>query len=152
VGGPSLWSDYTKLLEELPSENAEYVGGIPHEQVPAELARASLLLAPSKYEPFALTVAEALAAGVPVVATSEVGAIEGVDTSVVVEVGPGDVSAMVDGVVATLDRLRGDRHQIETRARAEATRLFAPEVVCGRISATLERLVDSRLASPPRGD
>ena len=57
-------------------------GRVPAAEIPVELARGDVLLQASKYEPFALTVAEALAAGVPVVATSEVGAIEGVDRSV----------------------------------------------------------------------
>src|SRR5438128_1285086 len=76
VGGPDLSSDYRKLLEDLPAESAEYVGRIPPAQIPAELARATVLLQASKYEPFGLTVAEALAAGVVVVATSEVDALD----------------------------------------------------------------------------
>ena len=51
VGGPDLSSDYRKLLEELPAENAEYAGRIPPPKIPAELARASVLLQASKYEP-----------------------------------------------------------------------------------------------------
>jgi len=42
-----------------------------------ELKRSDMLILASKSEPFGLTVAEALAAGVPVIATSEVGATEG---------------------------------------------------------------------------
>jgi glycogen(starch) synthase len=141
VGGPSLFSDYTKLLDDLPPENAEYVGRFPPTQVPSELARADVLLAPSKYEPFALTVAEALAAGVPVVATSEVGAIEGVDRSVVTEVAPGDVPAMADAVESMLARVKAERAPIEATARAEAERLFSPRVVCEQISQALQGLV-----------
>ena len=99
VGGPSLWSDYTKLLEDLPPENAEYAGSVSSSDVPGLLAESDVLLQASKYEPFALTAAEALASGVPVVATTEVGAIEGVDRSVVSAVEPGDVDGM-----ATADR------------------------------------------------
>ncbi len=130
VGGPSLWSDYTKLLDELPSENAEYAGRVPPSEIPAELARCDVLLQASKYEPFALTVAEALAAGVPVVATSAVGAIEGVDRSVVTALEPGDVEGMASAITAMLERQRTEREQIRASARAEAARLFAPEVVC----------------------
>ena len=142
VGNPSLWSDYTKLLEDLPAENAEYAGHVPSSEIPAELARSDLLLAPSKYEPFALTVAEALAAGVPVVATSEVGAIEGVDRSVVGEVAPGDVEGMAAAIVAMLDRLKRSPSETRSVARAEAERLFAPDVVCEQFSLALEHLVD----------
>jgi glycosyltransferase involved in cell wall biosynthesis len=141
VGGPSLASDYTKLLEHLPSENAEYAGPVDASEVPGELARSDVLLAPSKYEPFALTVAEALAEGVPVVATSEVGAIENVDRSVAAEVPPGDVPAMATAIAAMLDRVRREPEELRSKARAEAERLFAPDMICEQISRALERLV-----------
>jgi glycosyltransferase involved in cell wall biosynthesis len=144
TGGPSLWSDYTKLLDELPSENSEYAGRVPPTEIPAELAHSDLLLQASKYEPFALTVAEALAAGLPVVATSEVGAIEGVDRAVVGEVAPGDVEAMASAIVATVAKLSANAPQMRSAARAEAERLFAPELVCEQISDALEALVEGR--------
>jgi glycosyltransferase involved in cell wall biosynthesis len=143
IGGPSLFSDYTKLLEDLP-EGAEHLGNVASAEVPGELARASVLLQASRYEPFGLTVAEALAAGVPVVGTSEVGAIEGVDRSVVAEVAPRDVEALAAAVVEMLGNLERDAGPIHATARAEAQRLFAPETVCEQISAALAELVDGR--------
>ena len=151
VGGPSLWSDYTKLLEDLPSENSEYVGSLAASEIPAELEGSDILLQASRYEPFALTVAEALASGVPVVATSEVGAIENVDRSVAAEAPPGDVQAMADAIEAMLERLRAEPQQVRARARAEAERLFDPEVVCQQISDSLERLLH-RAGEQPLGD
>jgi glycosyltransferase involved in cell wall biosynthesis len=148
VGGPSLWSDYTKLLEDLPPENAEYVSSVPWSEVPQELAGADVLVQPSSYEPFALTVAEALAAGVPVVATSEVGAIEGVDDSVVTEVPVRDAQAMATAIVEMLDRVRADAARVRATAREEATRLFSSEVVCEQISTALVRLVPSGAGAP----
>jgi glycosyltransferase involved in cell wall biosynthesis len=141
VGGPSLWSDYTRLLEDLPPQNAEYAGQVPPSAVPGELASSDILLQASKYEPFALTVAEALAAGVPVVATTEVGAIEGTDRSAVAAVAPGDVEGMADAITAMLERMRSAPEQTRALARAEAERLFSPELVCERISTALEELV-----------
>jgi glycosyltransferase involved in cell wall biosynthesis len=141
VGGPSLWSDYTPLLDDLPSASAEYAGGVPAPEIPAELARADILLQASRYEPFALTVAEALAAGLPVVATSEVGAIEKVARTVVAEVAPGDVAGMTTAIAAMLERLATNPAELRSAARAEAERLFAPEVVCAQLSHALERLV-----------
>jgi glycosyltransferase involved in cell wall biosynthesis len=149
VGGPSQWSDYTKLLDDLPPDTAHYAGSVPASQVPAELARADVLLQASKYEPFALTVAEALGAGVPVVATSEVGAVEGVDRRVVTEVEPGDVQGMATALVAMLDEVRSAPSETRALARAEAHRLFAPERVCEMISLALEELVDGRQPSSP---
>jgi glycosyltransferase involved in cell wall biosynthesis len=141
VGGPSLTSDYTCLLADLPPATAEYVGPRPGEEMPEEVRDADLLLQASKYEPFALTVAEALAAGVPVVGTSEVGAIENVDRTVAAEVAPGDVEAMAAAIVAMLEYERARPQQMRSLARAEAGRLFAPEVVCAQIDAALAELV-----------
>jgi glycosyltransferase involved in cell wall biosynthesis len=152
VGGPSLWSDYRKLLEDLPAENAEYVGGRPASEIPAELAKSDILLQASRYEPFGLTVGEALAAGVPVVATTEVGAIEGVDRSVVAEVRPGDVAGLATAIADMLDRVKASSTETSFIARSEAERLFAPEVVCKKISIALEQLVnrDGYDAGDPR--
>jgi glycosyltransferase involved in cell wall biosynthesis len=142
IGRTSLFSDYTKLLEDLPGESSEFLGAIPPAEVPAILAGSDLLLQASKYEPFGLTVGEALAAGVPVVATTEVGAIEGVDESVVASVSPGDVEGMVAAITTMLDSLRARPAELRAKARSEAERLFAPELVCEQISAVLERVVD----------
>ncbi len=141
IGGPSLWSDYTKLLEGLPSANAEYAGTLPFRQIPAELARADVLLQASKYEPFGMTVAEALAAGVPVVATSEVGAIENTDPEVVIAVAPGDVAAITDALEAMIARIGEDPLRLRAKARSEAERLFATEMICRQVSDALEALV-----------
>jgi glycosyltransferase involved in cell wall biosynthesis len=150
VGGPGLWSDYTKLLEDLPQESSEYAGRIPPTEIPEELERADLLLQVSKYEPFALTVAEALAAGVPVVASSEVGAIEGVDSGVVIEVAPSDVEGIVAAIAAMLERVKANPSATRSLARAEAERLFAPEVVSRGISAALEQLLATRSGAGKR--
>ncbi len=140
VGGPSMWSDYTKLLDDLPDANAEYVGRIAPADIPAELARSDVMLQASKYEPFGLTVAEALAAGVPVVATTAVGAIEGVDSTVLTAVPPGDVNAMASALTAMLERVRQQPDQIASTAHAEAARLFAADTVCQQVSDALEKL------------
>jgi glycosyltransferase involved in cell wall biosynthesis len=144
VGGPRLWSDYTKLLAQLPSENSEYLGHIPPDEIPQELAASDILLQPSKYEPFGLTVGEALAAGVPVIGTTEVGATEGVDPEVVERVAPGDVPAMAAALETLLARLRADPLQMRQTARAEAERLFAREVVCRQIADALAQCVALR--------
>ncbi len=149
VGGTSVWSNYTKLLDDLPAENSQYLGHVAADAVPGELARSDILLQASKYEAFALTVAEALAAGVPVVATTEVGAIEQVDCSVAAATAPGDVEGMAAAIVAMLERLRADPVGTRARARAEAERLFSPEVVCEQISSALVRLADGRRSDPP---
>lgn len=146
IGGPSTWSDYTKLLDDLPHENAEYGGRIPPGQMSAELAAADMVLLASKYDPCPMSVLEALAAGVPVVATSEVGSIEDVDRAVVGEVGVGDIPAMASAIESMLGRVKQDAARMRVIARAEAERRFARDVVCGQISDALERLVEKTAA------
>ena len=141
IGGPSIWSDYTPLLDDLPPENAEYCGTIPYSGMPAEFERSDVVLLASKYDPCPMSVLEALATGVPVVATSEVGSIEGVDRSVAAEVQPGDVEGMATAITTMLERLRAKPAETRSLARAEADRRFAPDVVCEQISDALEKLV-----------
>lgn len=139
-GRPSLYSNYIPLLDALP-DNAEFLGALPPDQVPGELARTDLLLQVSWYEPFGLTVGEALAAGVPVVASSAVGAIEGVDAQVGAAPAPGDVEGIYRAIMATLERLTASPEEVRRRAHEEAQRLLAPELVCERIAGELEALV-----------
>ncbi len=141
VGGPSTWSDYTKLLDDLPAENSEYAGHVPNKQMPAELQRSDIVLVPSRYDPCPVSVLESLASGVPVIGTTEVGSIEGVDSSVAAAVEPGDIAAMATAIAQMLDRLRTSPLETRRRARAEAERRFAQEVVCAQISDALEALV-----------
>jgi glycosyltransferase involved in cell wall biosynthesis len=148
IGGPSTWSDYTKLLDDLPSENAEYGGRIPPAQMAAELQAADLVLLASKYDPCPMSVLEALAAGVAVVATNEVGSIEGVDRSVVSEVPVGDVPEMAGAIEQMLDRVLAEPAEMRAMARAQAERRFARDVVCEQISDALERLVAARAGEP----
>jgi len=148
IGGPSNWSDYTKLLDDLPGENAEYGGRIPPAQMSAELQAAGVVLLASKYDPCPMSVLEALASGVPVVATNEVGSIEGVDRSVVSEVQVGDVPAMAGAIEDMLGRVRARPAEMRAMARSEAERRFARDVVCEQISDALERLVGGRTGEP----
>jgi glycosyltransferase involved in cell wall biosynthesis len=144
VGGPSLWSDYRKLLEDMPPENSEYVEKVPPLEMPAEYAASDIMLQASKYDPCPMAVIESLASGVPVVATSEVGSIEGVARSVVIEVPPADVNGMADAIEEMLRRLRNDAAEVRRTARAEAERRFATDVVCAQVSDALEELLRQR--------
>jgi glycosyltransferase involved in cell wall biosynthesis len=110
--------------------------------VPEVLRETDVLVQPSKYEPFALTVAEALAAGVPVVGTSEVGAMEGTSVGIATEIVPvADAGALANAVETLLARLRDDPDAVRLAARRDAERLFAADIVCRRISGALCELV-----------
>ncbi|HTB71299.1 MAG TPA: glycosyltransferase family 4 protein [Solirubrobacteraceae bacterium] len=148
IGGPSTWSDYTKLLDDLPAENTEYGGRIPPARMPQEIEASDVVLLASKYDPCPMSVLEALTAGVPVVATSEVGSIEDIDRAVTSEVPVGDVDGLATAVTVMLDRLRENPAKMHAIARAEAERRFDPDVVCEQISDALERLVGADAEAP----
>jgi len=144
VGGHSLWSDYRPLLTGLDTTVAEYAGPIAADLVPLELQGADVLIQASSYEPFGLTVAEALASGVPVVATSEVGAVSGSSGEWYIETEPGDADGLADGVTAILARLRAAPGPVRRAARAHAERSFDPGHVVGCIVSALETLLEGR--------
>jgi glycosyltransferase involved in cell wall biosynthesis len=139
VGDASLWSDYTPLLGELNSSVAEFLGPMSYDDLTRLVRSADLLIQPSKYEPFGLTVGEALACGVPIVATTEVGAAEDVDSGCCVSIPPNDVSALEHAVRSILDRIAVDEHAIRSLARTEAERLFSPDRVVRQIADVLMR-------------
>ncbi len=94
-----------------------FLGFVPHADLPALYAAATVFAYPSLQEGFGLPVAEAMATGVPVV-TSRGGATEEVAAGAAVLVDPTDVDAIRDGVP---DALSTPEVWIERgRARAAA--------------------------------
>jgi glycosyltransferase involved in cell wall biosynthesis len=145
IGDHSLWSDYRGLLAGLDSSIALYRGPLAGSDLPSAYQMADGLLQPSHYEPFALTVGEALASGLPVITSDEVGASESVNAECCDRFPAGDLGALEASVRRLLERLeRGDRGEIASRARAEAIRLFGMDAVgdqlrCALTSATRTR-------------
>jgi glycosyltransferase involved in cell wall biosynthesis len=128
VGDHSLWSDYRPLLQGLNPRIARYRGPLSRGQVTAFLAETDLLVQPAKYEPFGLTLAEALAMGVPVVASDAVGAAEGVAPECCMVVSSGEIDQLEAAVRMMVTRMQsGDAPQLRALARAEAERLFSAE-------------------------
>jgi glycosyltransferase involved in cell wall biosynthesis len=145
-GDRSLWSDYRHLLTDMHPGTAVAVGHVANDEMHARLQGATALLQPSRYEPFALTVAEALACGTPVITSDEVGATENVDPRVGLRVPAGDAGALERALrdfLTVVDDPARER-ELRTLARAEAERLFAPDVVGRQLAAELEAFVRSR--------
>jgi glycosyltransferase involved in cell wall biosynthesis len=141
IGDRTQWSDYRQLLTDLDPRIASYRGSVSPEQIPGLLNQADLLIQPSKYEPFGLTVSEALASGLPVVATDEVGAAEDVSPECMAIVPVGDMDALETAVRSFITRLQaGEGPDIALRARAEAERLFDPLLVAKAVAEALEDL------------
>jgi glycosyltransferase involved in cell wall biosynthesis len=153
LGGGSLWSDYSAHLKELNPDLAMYIGGVPASEMPKIYGTADAVLVPSHYEPGSLVVGEALAAGLPVVASDQVGPVEVVDRRVCRVFPAGDLDAFEREVRTIVADIRGDRRgAMEAMARQEANTHFAAE----KIGLELLRILDEVRAptaarpSPPR--
>lgn len=142
IGNHSLWSDYRPLLGSLNGAVAEYAGYATSGELAAFLRDADALIQPSHYEPFGLTVGEALASGVPVVVTEAVGAGENVDRACCRVVPDGDLDALEAEIRRLLaDVASGRGEEIRRTARSEAERLFAPPAVGESIAGVLAAAV-----------
>ncbi len=93
-------------------------GGV--EDVPGALAAATCLLHCADREPFGVAIAEALAAGRPVVAPAAGGPLELVDASCGALYWPGDAAAAAEALVGVVGRAG----ELAPAARARAERLF----------------------------
>jgi glycosyltransferase involved in cell wall biosynthesis/SAM-dependent methyltransferase len=143
VGSQSMWSDYRRLLTDLHPAVGRYRAHIPSADLAELYGEADLLVQPSRFEPFALTVAEALARGVPIVASDEVGACEDVDPRCCNVFPAGDLDGFESAVRTAVGRARGPRNdEISSLARGEAERLFSPGTVAKRLREVLERARD----------
>jgi alpha-1,3-rhamnosyl/mannosyltransferase len=109
------------------------LGYVADEALPGVLAGAAVLAYPSVYEGFGFPPLEAMAAGVPVVATA-VGAIPEVAGDGALLVPPGDIDALADGLARVLSggELAGD---LIRRGRARAAEFTWEK--CGRGLAAL---------------
>lgn len=144
VGDNSQWSDYRPLLAGLEPSVARYVGAVPGPEIPALYASAHLLVQPSHYEPFALTVGEGLASGLPAVVSDAVGAAEFVDRRACATFDTGDVDAFEAAVRRMVDEVRRDGPALAALARAEAERAFDPDAVAAGIVDALASLAPRR--------
>jgi glycosyltransferase involved in cell wall biosynthesis len=121
--------EYPRLLEHVRGGEVRFVGQASDAELARLRAGAALALAPSRSpETFGMALAEAMAAGLPVVA-SRVGAYpELVEQDALVP--PGDARALA----AAIARLVGDRAAGE-RGRERVRALCAPETVAERLAA-----------------
>jgi len=151
IGDHSLWSDYRGLLSDLHHPIATYLGPVPGTDLPEIYRAVDGLLQPSHYEPFALTVGEALAAGVCVVTSDQVGASENVSAACCERFPAGDMAAFEAAVRRLVGQVeQGHRGHVADAARCDAMKLFGADSVARQLVAALE---DVRAgAVPPPGD
>ena len=121
-----------------------FLGFVPDEDLPSLYAGAAALVYPSWYEGFGLPVLEALAAGVPVVA-STAPALREVAGDAAVYADPGDAEGLAAAIATALD---ADRRASSVReARRRRARCFGWE----RAGEALARVLAEVADAPRRG-
>lgn len=131
--GPRL-PQYQRLAEQLGvAQQVRFLGFVEHQDMPNHYQQADLFVLPSRRESFGLVLAEAMACGLPVVATN-VGAIPEVvqDGVTGVLVPPDDAQALADAMVSLLS----DRPRMQAMAAAGAQRVrerFTWDLVAQRV-------------------
>lgn len=140
VGGPTLWSDYTPLLRGLNAAVSRYAGGASPAEVAALMRDADALLQPSHYEPFALTVGEAVASGTPVIVSSDVGAGEFLSSRSCRRFPTGDLNQFEQAIRSLVSEVEGgDASPARIAARQEAHEQFGRDAVAERLTLSLAR-------------
>jgi glycosyltransferase involved in cell wall biosynthesis len=141
--GPQQGSFMAEIREELDSlkGHVEVLSALPREEV-AELYRAAdVFVLPTHREGFPNTVLEAMAAGLPVIATP-VGAIPDAvrhgEEGILVP--PRDAEALTEALAA-LVRDPERRWALGARARERAVRVFSLEVVVRQLAALYDELL-----------
>ena len=141
IGAGSLWSDYEGLLKDLPTERCRWLKSLPNEQVTKEMQKADILLAPSFYEPGGIVVGEALACGMIVVASDEVGSAENLPSSVCKKFRAGDQEGFKTAVLAALTDVRKRGVELREKARRVASEQFDPASMTRMLLSEVERIL-----------
>jgi len=132
-------------------DKVQFLGCAGHDQLARELARASILVLPSRQENAPMAIAEAMAAGVPVISSNRCGMpfmIREGETGYLVE--PDDV----DGIAERMQLLLGDdglRNAMGRAARREAETRFHPDTVAKRTVEVYRHVVKSVFKGRGRG-
>jgi len=138
--GPSL-PQYQALAAVLGiTEHVRFLGFVEHQEMPRHYQQADLFVLPSRRESFGLVLAEAMACGLPVVATTA-GAIPEVivDGVTGVLVPPDDPHALASAVVSLLS----DRPRMQAMGAAGAQRVrqrFSWDKVAQRVTQGYHRV------------
>lgn len=127
-----------------PGHRVSITGPVSHEQMLDAMARADLVVVPSRFEGFGLTALEAMALGRPVLATTAGGLPEVIEHGVSGWlVPPGDPAALAQAMASLL----GDaalRQRLGAAGRERARARFALPEIAARLRAIYQRVTVAR--------
>jgi glycosyltransferase involved in cell wall biosynthesis len=119
-----------------------FVGRVPHDELPARYGASAVVVNPSLSESFGISVVEAMACGLPVVATRVGGMVETVvdgETGLLVE--PEQPAALADAIVSLLQDAERSR-KMGTGGRARAVACFSWGAQADKLLCTYRMVLD----------
>lgn len=119
VGDGDLRNSLEEKLNSI-RENVNFFGAVDWDRLPAFYSDADILCAPSRYDGWGLIIPEALATGVPVIASTEMGSTREMVTHGVNgwTIPPSDVDALEDSLLRALDLSSPEFSRMKTAAAA----------------------------------
>jgi glycosyltransferase involved in cell wall biosynthesis len=141
AGEGRWWSDYSPLLGRANSRVAAAVGHLPHEVVVGRMQKAAALIVPSRFEPGSIAAGEALACGLPVIASDQVGPSELLDSTCGRVFRDGDPASLEAATRSLLADLSTSEQAVRARARARAVEHLSTDVIVDRLEVLLEQVV-----------
>ncbi len=142
VGRPRPGGATERLLQRLEiAERVQFVSGISTDELVSHYARATMVVVPSLYEGFGLPAGEAMACGVPVVATDG-GALPEVVGEAGLTVPVKDVEALVAAITTLLED-PARRDALAVAARQRVVERFSWQVCARDMTAYYRRVLDA---------
>ncbi len=139
VAGRQAWTHSLPLGDLAP--HVRLLGTVPHEELPSLYAGAACFVLPSLHEGFGLPLAEAMAAGVPAVA-SDIPALREVGGETVRYADPHDADGFAKAIRCALDDRQGS--QLRAAAARGRARRFRWEDTARATLAAYRRLLRAR--------
>ena len=151
IGKPNPDGAVVATIKRLGLEpHIEFVYGVTDERIVELYAEAELAVVPSLYEGFSLPAVEAMAAGVPLVATTggAVGEVVGRDGTTAALVPPGDAGALAQTILELLaDPER--RARIGEAGRERVTSMYSWQACAARTVEQYRALLDETTVKRP---
>jgi glycosyltransferase involved in cell wall biosynthesis len=141
VGAPRWWSDYSHLLAGANERLVSQAGYVSPDEIVTLLQDADLLIVPSRFEPGSIVTGEALACGVPVVASNAVGPSEILDDGCGRIFADGDAAALEAATRELLASLASDGGALRAASRTRAVEQLSTDVVADQLDAILRAAV-----------
>jgi glycogen(starch) synthase len=141
VGEGRWWSDYSPLLSRANLRVARAVGHLPPDEIIASMQSADALIVPSRFEPGSIVTGEALACGLPVIVSDEVGPSEVIDATCGRVFADGSAAALETATRDLLATLSRDRDAFRAAARARAIEHLSTDSIVDRLEALLADVV-----------